>query len=107
MHQARRAVFGESSEAGQQWVGHVLEQLSTRPFDELWQTLVQTRAPLRAKGKREALDGLMRYPGERREKVDYASFRAAGLDHGLHPIRDRKLIDQVLPSLYSDALSLL
>ena len=85
VHQARRAVFGESSVAGQRWVERVLEQLSTRPFDELWQTLVETRARLRAKTKRQALDDLMRYLSERREKVNYASYRAAGLDIGSGP----------------------
>lgn len=85
VHQARRAVFGESGADGLAWAERVLEQLRTRPFDELWQTLVQTRAPLRAKGKRQALDDLMRYLGQRREKVDYARFRAAGLDIGSGP----------------------
>ncbi len=85
MHQARRAAFGESDPDGQAWAERLLEQLSTRPFDEVWQTLVQTRAPLRAKAKRAALDDLMRYLGERRAKVDYAAFRAAGLDIGSGP----------------------
>jgi len=85
VHQARRAVFGESDPDGQAWADRLLGQLATRPFDELWQTLIETRAPLRAKAKREALDDLMRYLGERRAKVDYAAFRAAGLDIGSGP----------------------
>jgi hypothetical protein len=85
VHQARRAVFGESSPDGLAWAGLVLEQLVSRPFDEAWQTLVKTRAPLRARGKRRALDELMRYLGQRREKVDYPRFRAAGLDIGSGP----------------------
>jgi hypothetical protein len=85
VHQARRAVFGESSPDGRAWADRLLGQLLTRPFDEPWQTLVETRAKLRAKTKRQALDDLMRYLGERREKVDYARFRAAGLDIGSGP----------------------
>ena len=88
VHQARRAVFGESGESapdGLAWAQRVLEQLRTRPFDEPWQTLVQTRARVRARCKRRALDDLMRYLGERRAKVDYARFRAAGLDIGSGP----------------------
>ncbi|MDQ3333442.1 MAG: hypothetical protein M3552_22825 [Planctomycetota bacterium] len=85
VHQARRAAFGESSADGQAWAGRLLEQLLTRPFDEVWQTLVETRAPLRAKAKRQALDDLMRYLGERRAKVHYAAFHAAGLDIGSGP----------------------
>ncbi|MDQ3456321.1 MAG: hypothetical protein M3513_12870 [Actinomycetota bacterium] len=85
VHQARRAVFGESGPDGQAWADRLLGQLLTRPFDELWQALVETRAPLRARTKRQALDDLMRYLSERREKVDYARFRAAGLDIGSGP----------------------
>jgi len=85
VHQARRAVFGESSADGRAWAGRLLEQLIARPFDELWQTLIETRARLRAKAKREALDDLMRYLGGRRAKVNYAAFRAAGLDIGSGP----------------------
>lgn len=85
VHQARRAVFGESSPDGAAWAERLLEQLRAGPFDEAWQTLAETRAPLRARGKRQALDDLMRYLGGRRAKVDYARFRAAGLDIGSGP----------------------
>ena len=85
VHQARRAAFGESDPDGRAWADRVLTHLSSGPFDELWQALVDTRAKLRAKTKRHALDELMRYLGERRGKVDYARFRAAGLDIGAGP----------------------
>ena len=85
VHQARRAAFGESSPEGRAWAERVLEQLLGRPFEELWQTLAETRSRLRSPAKREALDGLMRYLGQRRAKVDYPAFRAAGLDIGSGP----------------------
>jgi hypothetical protein len=85
VHQARRAVFGESDPGGTAWADRLLGQLLTRPFGELWESLVQTRARVRARAKREALDALMRYLGDRREKVDYAAYRAAGLDIGSGP----------------------
>ena len=85
VHQARRGVFGESNAEGRAWAERLLEQLSERPFDEVWQTLVQARAPLRATSKRQALDELMRYLSQRRKKVDYAVFRAAGFDIGSGP----------------------
>jgi hypothetical protein len=85
VHQARRVVFGEQDQAGDAWAGQLLDALSGRPFDEVWQLLVTTRSKLRNKLKRKALDDLMRYLIERREKVDYASFRAAGLDVGSGP----------------------
>lgn len=85
VHQARRAAFGESGPDGVAWAERVLEQLRTRPFDEAWQTLLDTRARLRAKAKRAALDDLMRYLGQRRARVDYARFGAAGMDIGSGP----------------------
>jgi hypothetical protein len=85
VHQARRAVFGESDAHGQAWVDKVLGQLSGRPFEDLWQTLLETRSKLRAPAKRKALDDLMRYLSQRQEKVNYPAFRAAGLDIGSGP----------------------
>ena len=85
VHQTRRVVFGESGVEGLAWAERLLEQLSTRPFDEMWQTLVETRAKLRARSRRKAMDELMRYIGQRREKVDYTRFRATGLDIGSGP----------------------
>ena len=47
--------------------------------------MVKTRSTLRSKPKREAMDALMRYLLERKEKVNYASFRQTGLDIGSGP----------------------
>lgn len=85
VHQARRAVFGESSPDGRAWAEGALGQLLGGPFEALWQTLADTRSKLRAPAKREALDDLMRYLGQRQEKVNYPAFRAAGLDIGSGP----------------------
>ena len=85
VHQARRAVFGESDAHGQAWVDQVLGQLSGGPFAGLWQTLLDTRSKLRSPAKRKALDDLMRYLSQRQEKVNYPVFRAAGLDIGSGP----------------------
>jgi hypothetical protein len=85
VHQARRVVFGESSPDGQAWTDRVLGQLSGEPFGDLWQTLVETRARLRAPAKRKAVDDLMRYLNQRQEKVNYPAFRVAGLDIGSGP----------------------
>jgi len=85
VHQARRAVFGESDAHGQAWADQVLGQLSDSPFQDLWQTLVDTRSKFRSPAKRKALDDLMRYLSQRQEKVNYPAFRAAGLDIGSGP----------------------
>jgi hypothetical protein len=85
VHQARRTLFGEDNADGDQWSGKVLEALSKGKWPDLWDLLLQTRCRLRNKTKRNATDDLMSYLLERRQKVDYASFRAAGYDIGSGP----------------------
>ena len=85
VHQTRRTVFGEENVLGNQWADRLLEAMSKGSWEEAWELMVQTRSRLRSKAKRKSLDDLMRYLIERREKVDYASFRAAGYDVGSGP----------------------
>ncbi len=85
VHQTRRTLFGEASADGNGWAERLLVTLSNEPFARVWQLLIETRSKHRSKGKRRALDDLMRYLIERREKVDYASFHAAGFDVGSGP----------------------
>jgi len=85
VHQARRAVFGESDPQGPAWADQVLERLSGEPFEAAWEMLLATRSKFKARGKRKALDELMRYLSQRQEKVNYPAFRAAGLDVGSGP----------------------
>lgn len=85
VHQARRTLYGEDNADGDQWSEKVLETLSKGKWPDLWELLLQTRCRLRSKPKRKAADDLMSYLLERREKVDYARFRAAGYDVGSGP----------------------
>jgi hypothetical protein len=85
VHQARRTVFGEESVQGEQWVERLLGAICGGGWDDAWELLVQTRSRSRSRTKKKSLDDLMRYLAERREKVDYASFRAAGYDIGSGP----------------------
>lgn len=87
MHQTRRTVFGEANAEGNQWTDQLLSDLGGggAGWDRVWDTLVQTRSRSRSKVKRKSLDDLMRYLIERRSKVNYASFRAAGYDVGSGP----------------------
>jgi len=84
-HQTRRTVFGEDNAEGTEWVDRLLGALCNQGWDSAWELLVQTRSMLRSKTRRKSLDDLMRYLIERREKVDYLSFRAAGYDVGSGP----------------------
>jgi hypothetical protein len=85
VHQTRRTVFGEDNADGNQWTDRLLGAMSNGSWDSAWELMVQTRSRLRSKTRRKSLDDLMRYLIERRQKVDYASFRAAGYDVGSGP----------------------
>jgi hypothetical protein len=85
VHQTRRSLFGEENADGHAWVDRVLQGLSQGSWESWWDQLTSTRSRLRSKLKRKALDELMGYLIERKEKVDYASFRAAGYDIGSGP----------------------
>lgn len=85
VHQTRRMVFGEDNADGSEWADRLLGAMSNGSWDSAWELMVQTRSRLRSKAKRKSLDDLMRYLIERREKVDYAGFRAAGYDVGSGP----------------------
>ena len=85
VHQTRRTVFGEENAPGNQWANRLLEEIGGGGWDRAWEMLVQTRSRSRSGRGRKSLDDLMRYLIERREKVDYASFRAAGYDVGSGP----------------------
>jgi hypothetical protein len=85
VHQTRRIVFGEENADGNKWAGDLLGAMSNRTWNDAWELMVQTRCRSRSKTKRKSLDDLMRYLLERREKVDYATFRAAGYDVGSGP----------------------
>jgi hypothetical protein len=85
VHQARRTLFGEDSADGVQWSENVLGTLTSGKWQDLMESLRQTRSKLRSKTKRKAAEHLMSYLLERKEKVDYVSFRVAGYDIGSGP----------------------
>jgi hypothetical protein len=85
VHQARRSLFGEENADGHAWADQVLQALSQGSWESWWDQLTSTRSRLRSNLKRKALDELMQYLIARKQKVDYASFRAAGYDIGSGP----------------------
>jgi hypothetical protein len=84
VHQTRRSLFGENNQDGNRWAHGLLEALSGK-WENAWEWLMQTRARLRSNVRRKSVDDLMRYLLERKQKVDYASFGAAGYDIGSGP----------------------
>jgi hypothetical protein len=85
VHQARRTLFGEDNVQGNKWADELLGALSHQTWEAAWELMVQTRCRVRSKVKRKSLDDLMGYLLERREKVNYGRFRAAGYDVGSGP----------------------
>lgn len=85
VHQTRRVLYGEENEAGQRWAHTLIEAMLEQPFDAWWDILVEARGRCRAATKRKAADSLMQYLLTRREKIDYARFKAMGLKIGSGP----------------------
>lgn len=85
VHQTRREVFGQADREGEQWAAELIHLLLEEPFEKMWERLVRTRSRVRSPAKRRSLDGLMQYLLNRKEKVDYARFKAMGLKIGSGP----------------------
>ena len=84
VHKARRAVYGETDEAGTLWAGEVLHAFKHEGYDAAWQRLVTWRCPWRGP-KRTAADGLLHYVSERREMIRYLEFAKKGWQIGSGP----------------------
>lgn len=84
VHKARREVYGEEGEAGQQWAGDVLHRFKHDGYEATWQKLLEWRMGLR-RGRRKVADRLVNYVSERREMIKYPEFRAKGWQIGSGP----------------------
>jgi chromosomal replication initiation ATPase DnaA len=60
VHRARRKAFGEGSPEGMAWAEKLMHGFKHDGYAATWQTLVQWRALLRGKAKREAADRLLK-----------------------------------------------
>jgi hypothetical protein len=85
VHEARREIFGETDPQGHAWADGLLQAVRNEGFESFWEKLVQTRAGARSPGKRTALEELMRYTGQRREKMNYRRWKSQGLSIGSGP----------------------
>ena len=70
VHKARRAVYGETDEAGTAWAGEWLHAFKHDGYDAAWEKLVAWRSGWRSP-KRAAADGLMNSVCERRTTILY------------------------------------
>ncbi|MBY0524508.1 MAG: hypothetical protein K2R98_13980 [Gemmataceae bacterium] len=85
VRKARRAVYGEEAEAGQNWAGEVLHVFKHEGYEKAWASLVAWRATLRGKSKRQAADTLLGYASERHDMIRYPEFEKSGWQIGSGP----------------------
>lgn len=74
VQKARRAVFGESSEEGQTWLGDVMHTFKHDGYHAAWEQLTDWRATLRSPTKRAAAQQLLQYVAERQPMIRYPEF---------------------------------
>jgi hypothetical protein len=85
VHRARRRVFGEESPEGRAWADNLMHVFKHEGYTEAWQKIVQWRAALKGKVKREAADRLMNFVSQRKEMIRYPTFRGRGWQIGSGP----------------------
>jgi hypothetical protein len=83
-HKARREIYGEDEDVGQQWVGELLFTFKHGGYEATWQQLLKWRVGLR-RGQRTAADRFLNYVSERREMIKYPEFLAKGWQIGSGP----------------------
>ncbi len=85
VHRARRKVFGEESPEGSTWAGELMHVFKHEGYAAAWEKIIQWRATIRGKGKREAADRLLKFVSTRKEMIRYPSFRDRGWQIGSGP----------------------
>ena len=84
VHAAKRAVFGESSVAGGQWVSARLHEFKHWGYDTTVASLSEWKSPLRGR-RRKAATKLLNYVTDRRGMIQYPEFIAEGWQIGSGP----------------------
>jgi hypothetical protein len=80
VHKARREVYGEDEESGEQWAGRLLHVFKHEGYEAAWKQLLEWRVGLRR--GRPAADRLVNYVSDRRAMIKYPEFRAKGWQIG-------------------------
>lgn len=84
-HKARRAVFGEQSAEGSEWLRGLMHRFKHQGYEAGWEQLQATRARWRSRTKRAAIDALLQYAAARRDMIRYPEFRAKHWQIGSGP----------------------
>jgi predicted HAD superfamily Cof-like phosphohydrolase len=85
VHRARRKVFGEEAPEGRAWADELMHAFKHEGYSAAWEKIVQWRAALKGKAKREAVDRLMKFVSVRKEMIRYPAFRERGWQIGSGP----------------------
>jgi hypothetical protein len=85
VHRARRKVFGEEAAEGKTWADELMHAFKHEGYSAAWERIVQWRAALRGKTKREAADRLLNFVSNRKEMIRYPLFRERGWQIGSGP----------------------
>lgn len=85
VHRARRKVFGEESPEGKTWADELMHTFKHEGYSAAWEKIIQWRAPLRGKRRREAADRLVNFVTLRQEMIRYPTFRQRGWQIGSGP----------------------
>jgi hypothetical protein len=83
VHKARREIYGEDDEPGEQWAGQLLHVFKHDGYETAWKQLLEWRVAL--KHGRAAADRLVNYVSERRGMIRYPEFQAKGWQIGSGP----------------------
>jgi hypothetical protein len=89
VHKARRNIFGEEDETGQQKACELLHIAKHQGYQPLWDNLLELRRQCRGPSKRKAADALLHYVSERREMILYPQFLARGWQIGSGPMESQ------------------
>jgi hypothetical protein len=85
VHRARRKVYGEESPEGKAWADERMHVFKHEGYSAAWEQIIQWRAALRGKAKREAADRLLKFVSTRKEMIRYPLFRERGWQIGSGP----------------------
>lgn len=85
VHRARRKVYGEESPEGVAWAEELLHGLKHDGYATTWDEIVQWRAGLKGKTKRDPADRLLDFVSTRKEMFRYSAFLRRGWQIGSGP----------------------
>lgn len=85
VHRARRKVFGEESPEGATWADELMHVFKHEGYAAAWEKIIQWRAALQGKMKREAADRLVNFVTARKEMIRYPKFIERGWQIGSGP----------------------